>query len=149
MANREFTLVRTVDAPQHDVFRAWTDPAHLDWLFNPAYSADEATTVDLRVGGQWRQRMIIDESYNYMTGGIYRAVEPISRIVFAWGAIDGWPEIDPDDLDAGPIATVTLEAIDDETTAMTLHLQVPEARWHPAMQDGWSDTIDRLVAVYA
>ena len=104
----EFTLTREVPAPRARVFAAWTEPAHLKWLFNPAFATDEPITVDLTVGGAWRQRMIIDESYNYVTGGVYREIVPNERLVFAWGATDGWPEIDVDNLDATPTATLTL-----------------------------------------
>jgi len=33
---RQFTLTWTLDAPPPDVFRAWTDPAYLDWFYNDA-----------------------------------------------------------------------------------------------------------------
>jgi hypothetical protein len=29
-------------------------------------------------------------------------------LVFAWGAVDGWPELDPARLDDNPLVTVTL-----------------------------------------
>jgi uncharacterized protein YndB with AHSA1/START domain len=155
----EFTLTREIAAPRDTVFAAWTDPAHLAWLFNPEFETDEPITVDLSVGGEWRQRMIIDESYNYVTGGVYREIVPGERLVFAWGAVDGWPEIDLDNLDATPTATVSLadsssaDSSSSESssaaTTMTLDLLVPDEAWHPAMQAGWSDTIDRLVAALA
>ncbi len=42
----------------------------------------------------------------------------------AWGAVDGWPGIDPDDLDAGPTVTITFDAVDGGTR-MTLRLDLP------------------------
>jgi uncharacterized protein YndB with AHSA1/START domain len=33
---RHLTLSWTLDAPRTDVFRAWTDPDHLQWFYNPA-----------------------------------------------------------------------------------------------------------------
>jgi uncharacterized protein YndB with AHSA1/START domain len=147
----EFTLTREIAAPRDQVFAAWTEPEHLEWLFNPGFETDEPITLDLSIGGAWRQRMIIDADYNYVTGGVYREIVPGERLVFAWGATDGWPEIDLDNLDATPTATVTLAASTGASnpssgTTMTLHLYVPDESWHPAMQAGWSDTIDRLVS---
>ncbi len=144
--NREITLTRTLDAPRQLVFQAWTDPSHLGWFFNPDFPVDIAPTVDLVPGGAWRQHMIVNDELEYVTGGIYREIVAPERIVIAWGAVGGWPEIDPDDLDAGPVLTITLVEIDADTTELTLHAVIPEKHWHPHMRDGWNLTIDRLAA---
>ena len=61
-----FTLTWTLDAPPAEVFRAWTDPAHLGWFFNPEQPIpDDPIEVDLRIGGVWRQRMVLDEQTAY------------------------------------------------------------------------------------
>lgn len=142
---KTFTLTRTLDAPRETVFRAWTEPEHLTWFFNPGRPTDVPTTVDLRPGGHWRQHMVIDDETHYMTGGIYLEIVAPERIVFAFGAVGGWPELDPDDLSDAPVATITLTEIGPSTTEMSATLVVPEARLHPAMEQGWADTIDRLV----
>jgi uncharacterized protein YndB with AHSA1/START domain len=114
-ARRNFTLAWTLDAPPAEVFRAWTDPDHLDWFFNDTNPIpSEPIELDLRVGGAWRQRMVIDESTNYMTGGVYREIVPDQKLVFAWGAT-GWPQLDPDRLDDSPLVTVTLDHVDGRT----------------------------------
>lgn len=48
---REFTIVRRLEAPREVVFQAWTDPDHLHWFANPGHPPHHPTTVDLRVGG--------------------------------------------------------------------------------------------------
>lgn len=146
---KSFTVTRTLNAPRETVFRAWTEPEHLTWFFNPGHPTDVPTTVDLREGGQWRQHMVIDDETDYITGGIYLEVVPPERIVFAWGAVGGWPELDPESLDDAPVATVTLTAVDAATTLMVATLAVPEARLHPAMEQGWTATLERLVAQLA
>ena len=52
--------------------------------------------------------MVIDRSTVYFTGGVYREIVPDEKLVFAWGATDGWPKLDPDRLDDSPQVTVTL-----------------------------------------
>ena len=52
---RDLALTRMLDAPPDVVFEAWTDPAYLHWFFNPGFTPEVPTTVDLRVGGQWMQ----------------------------------------------------------------------------------------------
>ena len=147
-----FTFTWTLDAPPVDVFSAWTDPEQLDWFYNPDQPVPaEPIELDLRVGGVWRQYMVIDEDTAYFTGGIYREIVPDEKLVFAWGATDGWPELDPERLDDSPLVTVTL-AQSNGGTALTVHLELPAAFENADMpagfrdhvRIGWRDTVDRL-----
>lgn len=142
----EITLVRTLAASRELVYQAWTDPAELGWFFNPEHTSAVPIEVDLRVGGSFIVEMIIADDFRYLTGGIYLELVPPERIVFAFGSTDGWPRLDPADLDDAPIVTITLDDLDG-STLMTLHMTVPErfADDLEPMQAGWGDTIDRLV----
>src|SRR4030095_9264881 len=109
---RDFTLTWTLDAPPAQVFRAWTDPDHLDWYYNDRQPiTSEAIELDLRVGGVLGQMMVVDEDTPSLTGGVSREVVPGEKLVFAWGATDGWPELDLDRLDDSPLVTMTLEQV--------------------------------------
>lgn len=155
----DFTLTWTLDAPRADVFRAWTDPDHLQWFYNPAQPIPtEPIELDLRVGGVWRQRMVVSENIEcenteYVTGGVYREIVPDEKLVFAWGATDGWPELDPERLDKSPLVTVALSEVGGRTQ-MTLCVELPAGlspeqvqEWFSAgIRDGWRDTVDRLAA---
>lgn len=150
---RDFTLTWTLEAPPAEVFQAWTDPEHLDWFYNDNNPIpSEPIELDLRVGGAWRQYMVIDEDTAYFTGGVYREIVPNEKLVFAWGATDGWPKLDLDRLDDSPLVTVTLSQVDGRTE-MTLHVELPASlpddgvpEWWPLVQGGWRDTVDRLAA---
>jgi uncharacterized protein YndB with AHSA1/START domain len=77
VAPYEFTRTWTFAAPPAKVFRAWTDPDRLGWFYNDAQPIpDEPIEVDLRVGGVWRQLMVISEKTSYFTGGVYREIVP-------------------------------------------------------------------------
>jgi uncharacterized protein YndB with AHSA1/START domain len=154
---RDFTLTWLLDAPPAQVFRAWTDPDHLGWYFNPDNPVPkDPIEVDLRVGGVWRQRMVIDEERDFFTGGIYREIVPGEKLVFAWGATDGWPKLDPDDLDESP-QVVLLFRPDGDRTELILTVELPESLSDEAVQEwfslgirnGWRDTVDRLAAELA
>ncbi len=155
-STREFTLTWTFDSPPAEVFRAWTDPARLRWFYNPDQPIpSDPIELDLRVGGVWRQRMVIDQETAYFTGGVYREIVPDEKLVFAWGATDGWPQLDVDRLDDSPRVTVTFDRID-ERTALTVHVEVPASLpddgvpgWWSMARDGWRDTVDRLAAELA
>ena len=150
---REFTLTRTIDAPRELVFQAWTEPAHLGWFFNPSAIPDEPPVVDLRVGGAWRQRMTVDKDTDYVTGGIYRELIPGEKLVFTWGASDGWPPVDPARPEEGIVITVAMDERAGKT-AMVFQLVLPPGlsdddvrEWlAKGIRDGWNMTLDRLVA---
>jgi uncharacterized protein YndB with AHSA1/START domain len=146
---RGFVLTRMLDAPPEVVWQAWTDPRYLDWFFNPETRPDHPTTVDLRVGGAWRQHMVENAERQYVTGGIYKEIVPHSRLVFAWGASGGWPNTDDN---SGPQVTVELTPVG-ERTRMKVALRLPD-QLSQAEAQGWLDkgiepgmamTIDRLV----
>jgi uncharacterized protein YndB with AHSA1/START domain len=154
--DRGITVVRRLDAPREVVFRAWTEPEHLGWFLGPGHT-DRPITVDLRVGGQWRLHMVENEERHYMTGGIYREITPPERLVFTWGAVDGWPLLDADRPDEGLIATITLADVGGGVTEMTCHLGFPDhftdeqvKEWLAlGVRGGWTDTIDRLAPYLA
>jgi uncharacterized protein YndB with AHSA1/START domain len=152
--DRGFTITRTLNAPRATVWRAWTDPAELAWFLNPeTTSPDEPITVDLRVGGAFRLRMIVNDELEYMTGGIYREIVPVERLVFEWGAVDGWPKLDPAHPDDAPLTTLEFTERGPNETGLALQVSFPDsmsearaAEWlDSGMREGWATTIDRLV----
>ena len=149
--NRGFTITRRIDAPRELVFKAWTDPEHLRWFATEEPAADNPIRVDLRVGGAWRVNMIESPTKSYMTGGVYREIVPPERLVFTWGAVGGWPSIEPDAPDEAPVVTVTLNDLGD-ATEMVFHLgfadHLTEEKVREliatGMHEGWNQTLDRL-----
>ena len=150
--SREITFTWTLEATRAEVFQAWTDPDQLEWFYNDAQPIpDDPIELDLRVGGVWRQRMVINESTDYVTGGVYREIVPDEKLVFAWGATDGWPELDPERLDDSPLVTVAFSEVGGRTQ-MTLCMELPASlsreqveEWFSlGIRDGWRITVDRL-----
>lgn len=160
--SRGFTLSWRLPASRERVFRAWTDPAHLGWFFNDAQPVpSEPIEVDLRVGGAWRQMMVIDADTRYVTGGVYREIVPDERLVFVFGAVGGWPELAGPGIDDAPLTTLTFaDARVDGTpgdaslgTLLTLEVELPvhldeevARRLLGGMRPGWIQTVGRLVA---
>ena len=96
VAAYEFTRTWTFAAPPAEVFRAWTDPERLGWFYNDAQPIPkEPIEVDLRVGGAWRQLMVISEETAYYTGGVYREIVPDEKLVFSWGPWTAGPSSIP------------------------------------------------------
>ena len=114
--DRSFTLTRILAASRHAVFTAWTDPEHLAWFYNPDMPTPTTPIeVDLRVGGTWKQQMVVNEDLSYPTGGIYLEIVPDERLVFRWGAVGGWPELDGENELTAPVVTVQLNDLGRET----------------------------------
>ena len=149
---RGFSFSRRYDAPPEMVWEAWTDPAQLDWFYNPGEAVSVPIEVDLRVGGTWRQQMVIDADTQYMTGGVYAEIVPHRRLAFYWGAAGGWPSLDPERPWDSPVCTVELEPVAGGTK-MTFKVALPdhlgaekvEELAGPACQAGWPMTIDRML----
>jgi uncharacterized protein YndB with AHSA1/START domain len=154
VAERSLTLTRMLDAPRDLVFEAWTDPGQLRWFLN--ITPAEPIEVDLRVGGIWKLRMIENEEMQYLSGGMYLEIVPVEKLVYAWGAVGGWPELDVDHPEKNPIVTITLNEIG-EQTEMVFRMDLPDGLsdqqvrdWFAlGIRDGWAVTIDRLVTSFA
>ena len=149
MTDNGFTIIRHFAAPPDLVFEAWTDADYLGWFFNPGNPTSEPVTVDLRVGGHWRQMMVIDAEKRYFTGGVYREIVPGKRLVFNWGAVGGWPELRLEALEEAPLVVIEFIA-EGAGTRMAFRLDLPQGYEDMGfgatlaeMQAGWSGTIDR------
>lgn len=149
---RGFALTCAIAADPDRVFAAWTQPKHLTWFFNPAMpTPTEPTTVDLRVGGEWRQQMVVTDDLAYPTGGVYVAIVPGERLAFRWGARGGWPDLDGRGAETPPLVTVALRPVG-ASTEVTLSVAFADELSDDEVRhlidggtlDGWSETLGRL-----
>ena len=53
-ADREITITRVFNAPRELVFKAWTDPKHVDRWWGPRGFQTQTSEMDMRPGGVWR-----------------------------------------------------------------------------------------------
>lgn len=140
---REVTIIRILDAPRELVYRAWTEPEHMQRWFGPKVFTNPVCELDVRVGGAWRIVMRAPDGHEYPCGGIYREVTPPERLVFTNIALDeeGKPLIDG-------LTTVTF-AEQDGKTKLTLvtrgkGLAPRTAAMLQGMEAGWSQSLDKL-----
>lgn len=151
-SGRSFTLTRMLAAPRHAVFAAWTEPEHLAWFYNPGMPAPSTPIeVDLRVGGTWQQQMVINDDFDYLTGGTYLEIVPDRRLAFRWGAVGGWPELDGDGERTAPVVTVQLNDVSVGTELVLTvrfseHVDLEEVQQliRGGCEEGWGATIDRV-----
>jgi uncharacterized protein YndB with AHSA1/START domain len=146
--NRTVTLTRTFQAPRALVFRMWTEPKHMQAWWGPKHNRNSACELDPRPGGKIMIHMV-GPDYDHAMGGEYVEVDPPRRLVFIGRAIKdeaGRWQVENHN-------TLTFEEKDGVTT-MTLLCVVTHVA--PAIEDalgfmeqGWSESFDKLTALVA
>ena len=150
--DRTSTLTRNLAASRRAVFMAWTDPDQLAWFYNPDMPTPTTPIeVDLRVGGTWKQQMVVNDDVSYPTGGIYQEIVANERLVFRWGAVGGWPELAGENELLAPVVTVQLNDLGTGTELVLTvhfseHLDISEVEELilGGTREGWGATIDRV-----
>jgi uncharacterized protein YndB with AHSA1/START domain len=137
-------VVRTIDAPREDVFRAWTDPEQLRRWWGPGEFACPEAEVDLRPGGAYRLVMQPAAGDPFVVGGVYREVEPPERLVYTWRWETG-PAAD------GSESLVTVEFLDRgaSTELVLTHTEFPAAHGSAPYRMGWEGGLDKFERLFA
>ena len=82
-SDRELVLSRTFNAPRELVWKAYTDPAHIDNWWGPTGFTNTTHAIDVRPGGEWRFTMHGPDGTDYPNKIIYEKIEPPSRLEYA------------------------------------------------------------------
>ena len=140
---RKLTLTRIFDAPRALVFRAWTDPAMLARWFGPRMFTNPVCECVPRVGGEIKIVMRAPDGTEHTMKGIFREIVKPEKIVFVNNAYDSSGTQHLEGLttvlfaDEGGKTKLTLTTI---ATGLTDLSEMMLA----GMNEGWSQTIDRL-----
>lgn len=85
VGDRAITITRTVKASRAHVWKACTDPQHIDRWWGPNGFANNTLSHDLRVGGQWKYTMTAADGTVFPNLITYIEVTPIDRLVYDHG----------------------------------------------------------------
>lgn len=85
ISDREIVITRTVNAPRALVFKAWTDPVHVDKWWGPNGFTNKTISLDLKVGGQWKYTMTAPDGTVFPNLITYREVSPVDRLTYDHG----------------------------------------------------------------
>ncbi len=134
---------RVYNASAEAAFNAWTSVASLEKWFGPPGFRAEVLMRDLRVGGEWRFRMIGPEGVLHHHFGAYIEISPPRRLVFTWTSeeqVEGWR----DENGAPTRVTVDFNRHVDGVKICITHerLQSDEAR--RALTGGWDGSLKAL-----
>lgn len=130
------SITRTFDASPENVFEAWTNPAQFGRWFGTESTAVEDVRMDLRVGGEWRARMILGDGTEIAWHGSYLEVAPPYRLVLSLSDRPG---------DQFERVTVDLKRVDDgtEMTFTQSGGHMPPENYVQA-EEGWRSFFDEL-----
>lgn len=81
-ADREIVISRIFNAPRELTFEAWSLPEHLDRWMGPRGFVTRTTSMDFRVGGEWRYTMTHAEYGHYLNRTRYLEIVPSERLVY-------------------------------------------------------------------
>lgn len=124
---------RRLAAPPERVFAAWTEPRQIELWWDPTGAPLARCEIDLRVGGAFT---FVGQSHpDRPFSGVYRAIEPPSRLMFDAMGAEGRVALTP--ADGGTAMVVEIACASAE------HLQQFVAM---GVAEGTSRTLDNLVA---
>ena len=135
------TLVRTLQAPAQEVFKAWTDPGLLNrWMSIPGGGA-ASWEVDARVGGRYRMETKTPDGQVHVTTGVYQELEPGRRLVQTWVYEGPFPDF----IGKETLLTVELRELEPGLTELTLrHERLPSDDYRASVTRGWTELLDSL-----
>lgn len=85
VGDREIVITRTVKAPRALVWKACTEPAHIDQWWGPNGFTNKTIAHDLRVGGAWKYTMTGPDGKVWPNLITYTEVTPIDRLAYDHG----------------------------------------------------------------
>jgi uncharacterized protein YndB with AHSA1/START domain len=109
---RELVLQRQVPFARELVWKAMTDPDHVNNWWGPDGFSCEEVSMDFRVGGEWRFKMVGPDGTRYPNHSVFKEITHLSKLVFDHG--DGarmWFEMTVTLEDTGQGTLITLRQL--------------------------------------
>lgn len=117
-SDEEILITRTVNAPPHLVYKAWTTPDLVRRWWPGRRGEMTVADMDFRVGGSWRYVMVAHGEFEVAFHGTYREIVPNERIVQT--EIMEMPDTPPNSEEGAVINTVTFEPADGGATLVSI-----------------------------
>jgi uncharacterized protein YndB with AHSA1/START domain len=153
----DLSIERTLDAPRHLVWKAYTDPDLLrEWWCPRPYETPECE-MEVRPGGRFYTRMTGPDGFDEAYTGCFLEVVEGERIVWTSAMRGAFRpnEFDPSGCGGFPFTVVvTLADAEGGRTAYrarVMHANVADRETHEKMgfQEGWGTCADQLGEVAA
>jgi uncharacterized protein YndB with AHSA1/START domain len=147
-SDREIIITRIFNVPRELVFKAWTEPSHIEKWFGPEGFKTRVEAMDFRPLGHWRYVMVSPDGAEYPSKGVFREIVPPARIVTSDEFDEGIEKVLDADLPQEMVLTVIFEDLGAKTklTIRIMHETVSDRRKHEEMGvvAGWNSSLDCL-----
>jgi len=148
---KEQIIVRELNAPRDQVWKAWTEPDQLKEWWGPEGYTAPSISIDLRKGGKYLYDMRSSEGKDYWSTGTFREIAKPDRLIMTDSFADEKGNIVPasyygmnPDFPLESTYTVTFEEMGREKTRLTLlTVGIPERDFEDA-KAGWNQSLDKL-----
>ena len=117
-SDEEILITRTLNAPRHLVYRAWTTPELVKKWWPGRRGEMTVAEMDFRVGGAWRYVMVAHGEFEVGFHGTYREIVPDERIVNT--EVMEMPGVPTDSEEGAVVNTVTFEEADGGATTVRI-----------------------------
>jgi uncharacterized protein YndB with AHSA1/START domain len=139
MSETTLRLERLIAAPPEVLFALWTEPAQLLRWWAPEGYETSVHALDTQPGGRWRTTLHRSGSPALALSGVYRIVEPPTRLAFTWA----W-EGDGGARGHETEVMVTFDAAPGGTRLVLLQRRFESRQARDGHSAGWSACFDRL-----
>ncbi|PJZ49978.1 SRPBCC family protein [Leptospira saintgironsiae] len=147
---KEMILTRTLNAPRDLVWKAWTDPNMVSQWWGPHGFTAPLCQLDLRPGGEILIHMKDPDGGINPMNGTYKEIVALEKIVFS-----SYIAFEMDGKKPAAEIQITILFADKgsqtELQVRALPIKV-DPELYPAvegMEEGWTQTLDKLTAIFA
>lgn len=150
----DVVVTRRLEAPRDRVWQAWSDPDEVMKWWGPQGFTSPTCRMDFREGGTTLVCMRSEQTGDLYNTWTYRSIEPMDRIEFVARFADAeGNKVSPAELGLPPGIPeevrheVTLSAVDDATTEVTVHeFGYPNAQIVEISRAGMEQCLDKMAA---
>jgi len=150
---KDLVITRTFNAPQSLVWQAWSSPEHFKKWWGPIEFTCPDAEIDFRVGGRFLASMMDVNGKKIWAVGIYKEIDPETKIVFAdcfaneKGEIVSGDEYGMQGLPMEMEVTVLLKETGGKTEMTIIHKGLPVGEHQQGANIGWNTSIDKMQAM--
>jgi uncharacterized protein YndB with AHSA1/START domain len=132
-----------IKASRERIFAAWTSPKEIVKWMTPDPTQCLSAAIDLRVGGKYLIQLKSDNSEETKVHGIYKEINPPSRLVFTWTGMNCLPAME------GMNTEVTVDLIEQAggTLVQITHVGFPDEEVRDRHVHGWEGSLVNLAKV--
>ncbi len=80
--DRSLRIIRTLKAPVEQVWKVWTDPAHVPNWWGPDGFTTTIHIMDINKGGEWKLTLHAPDGTNYPNRSTFTQIVPLEKIAF-------------------------------------------------------------------